>query len=51
LEFAKLGYPVKEMIGGFEYWTREGLPVETAAGVERRSTDPLTGPLGIACAC
>jgi hypothetical protein len=51
LEFAKLGYPVKEMIGGFEYWTREGLPVETAAGVERRSTDPLTGPLGIGCAC
>ncbi|MEU0091578.1 rhodanese-like domain-containing protein [Kribbella sp. NPDC006257] len=51
LEFAKLGYPVKEMIGGFEYWAREGLPVETAAGVERRAKDPLTGPLGIACAC
>ncbi|WP_112247959.1 rhodanese-like domain-containing protein [Kribbella monticola] len=51
LEFAKLGYPVKEMIGGFEYWTREGLPVETAAGIDRRATDPLTAPLGIACAC
>lgn len=51
LEFAKLGYPVKEMIGGFEYWAREGLPVETAAGVDRRATDPLTAPLGIACAC
>ena len=50
LEFAKLGYPVKEMIGGFEYWTREGLPVETA-GTDRRATDPLTAPLGIACAC
>lgn len=24
LEFAKLGYPVREMIGGFEYWVREG---------------------------
>ena len=24
LEFAKLGYPVREMIGGFEYWMREG---------------------------
>ncbi|TCC50537.1 rhodanese-like domain-containing protein [Kribbella pittospori] len=51
LEFARLGYPVKEMIGGFEYWTREGLPVETADGIERRATDPLTAPLGIACAC
>ncbi|TCC52255.1 rhodanese-like domain-containing protein [Kribbella capetownensis] len=51
LEFARLGYPVKEMIGGFEYWTREGLPVQTAGGIERRATDPLTAPLGIACAC
>ena len=51
LEFAKLGYPVKEMIGGFEYWAREGLPVETADGIERRPADPLTAPRGIACAC
>jgi rhodanese-related sulfurtransferase len=32
LEFARLGYRVKEMIGGFEYWVREGFPVRTAAG-------------------
>lgn len=51
LEFAKLGYPVKEMIGGFEYWSREGLPVETTAGIDRRAPDPLSAPLGIACAC
>ncbi|WBQ04752.1 rhodanese-like domain-containing protein [Kribbella sp. CA-293567] len=51
LEFAKLGYPVKEMIGGMEYWTREGLPVETVDGVTRRPSDPLTAPTGIACAC
>jgi rhodanese-related sulfurtransferase len=51
LEFAKLGYPVKEMIGGFEYWTREGLPVETTAGIDRQPTDRLTAPLGVACAC
>jgi rhodanese-related sulfurtransferase len=51
LEFAKLGYPVKEMIGGFEYWSREGLPVETATGIDRHPMDPLTAPLGIACAC
>jgi rhodanese-related sulfurtransferase len=25
---AALGRPVKEMIGGFEYWVREGQPVE-----------------------
>ena len=51
LEFAKLGYPVKEMIGGFEYWSREGHPVETATGIDRHPMDPLTAPLGIACAC
>ncbi|GAA2813946.1 rhodanese-like domain-containing protein [Nonomuraea dietziae] len=52
LEFARLGYRVKEMIGGFEYWAREGFPVETASGVARRSIDPLTAPVsGVACAC
>jgi rhodanese-related sulfurtransferase len=25
---AALGRPVKEMLGGFEYWEREGHPVE-----------------------
>jgi rhodanese-related sulfurtransferase len=51
LAFARLGYPVKEMIGGFEYWVREGGPIETAAGIERRPQDPLVAPLGVACAC
>jgi len=27
-ELAALGRPVKEMLGGFEYWVREGHPVE-----------------------
>jgi rhodanese-related sulfurtransferase len=27
LEFARLGYRVKEMIGGYEYWVRDGWPV------------------------
>jgi rhodanese-related sulfurtransferase len=31
LEFAKLGYRVKEMIGGYEYWRREGWPVVSSA--------------------
>ncbi|SEL47281.1 rhodanese-like domain-containing protein [Nonomuraea pusilla] len=52
LEFARLGHPVKEMIGGFEYWAREGFPVETASGVTRRPADPLTAPVsGASCAC
>ncbi|MBB6556640.1 rhodanese-like domain-containing protein [Nonomuraea rubra] len=52
LEFAKLGYAVKEMIGGFEYWAREGFPMETASGVTRRPVDALTAPIsGAACAC
>ncbi|WP_217184303.1 rhodanese-like domain-containing protein [Streptomyces sp. AC495_CC817] len=43
LEFARLGYEVREMIGGFEYWVREGYPVENADGVHRMPVDPLTG--------
>lgn len=43
LQFARLGYRVREMIGGFEYWAREGYPVEDADGVHRRPVDPLTG--------
>ena len=52
LAFATLGYQVKEMIGGYEYWVREGFPVETAAGRRARPVDELTAPLaGITCDC
>ncbi|WP_199439706.1 rhodanese-like domain-containing protein [Umezawaea beigongshangensis] len=52
LEFALLGYRVKEMIGGFEYWAREGLPVATADGVLRGPVDALTAvPAGASCGC
>ncbi|WP_433373800.1 rhodanese-like domain-containing protein [Streptosporangium sp. CA-115845] len=52
LALAQLGYQVKEMIGGIEYWIREGFPVESATGTEQRPADPLTAPLGsITCAC
>jgi rhodanese-related sulfurtransferase len=51
LTLARLGYRVREMIGGFEYWAREGLPVETADGVSRPDVDPLTAPAGISCGC
>jgi hypothetical protein len=38
------------MLGGFEYWAREGLSVETAAGVHRPALDPLTAP-AVSCGC
>ncbi len=40
VEFARLGYAVKEMIGGYEYWVREGLPTENAQGALPRVFDP-----------
>jgi rhodanese-related sulfurtransferase len=65
LIISELGYGVKEMIGGFEYWAREGLPVDKvvtdASGTAvtfdvTRPVDPLTSPLPalgqrIACDC
>jgi rhodanese-related sulfurtransferase len=41
---ASRGYRVKEMIGGIEYWIREGFPVETPDGVVARPVDPLPAP-------
>ncbi len=40
LEFARLGYAVKEMIGGYEYWLREGQPTEADHGTLPRIFDP-----------
>lgn len=52
LEFALLGYPVREMLGGYEYWVREGLQVEGPAGLTNKSPDPLTAPpAGLPCDC
>jgi rhodanese-related sulfurtransferase len=48
LALAHLGYTVREMIGGFEYWVREGFPVQAADGLVARAADPLTAP---ACGC
>jgi rhodanese-related sulfurtransferase len=31
LRLAELGRPVREMLGGFEYWAREGHPVATSS--------------------
>ncbi|NEC92425.1 rhodanese-like domain-containing protein [Streptomyces sp. SID12501] len=52
LALAQLGYQVKEMLGGFEYWVREGFEFETWEGRERRAADALTAPVDAAdCGC
>ena len=46
LVLARTGYRhVQEMIGGFEYWAREGLAISTVGGRTRLPVDPLTAPL------
>ena len=30
LRLAQLGRPVKEMLGGYEYWARDGHPIQTS---------------------
>ncbi|MEU0616127.1 rhodanese-like domain-containing protein [Streptomyces albogriseolus] len=52
LALAELGYRVKEMLGGFEYWVREGYAYATPGGREGRAADPLTTVVdGGACGC
>ncbi len=45
LALAVAGYSVKEMIGGMEYWIREGFPVRTPDGDVTAVTDPRTAPV------
>ena len=49
LALARAGRQAREMIGGFEYWVREGLPVRTESGQRRGAVDPLTAPAGCGC--
>ncbi|WP_055526163.1 rhodanese-like domain-containing protein [Streptomyces graminilatus] len=51
LALAQLGYQVKEMLGGFEYWVREGFAFDTREGRERRAADTLTAPADATAAC
>lgn len=52
LALAELGFQVKEMLGGFEYWAREGLAYETWEGGAKGAADPLTTPVGAEdCGC
>lgn len=46
LILTNLGYTnVRELIGGFEYWSREGLATVSDAGRGRLAPDPLTAPV------
>lgn len=47
-KLAAEGFQVREMIGGIEYWIREGFPVRTDAGEELGKPDPLTA---LDCGC
>ncbi|MGW0699951.1 rhodanese-like domain-containing protein [Streptomyces sp. NPDC002867] len=52
LALAELGFQVKEMLGGFEYWAREGFAYETWQGSATRDADPLTAPVAADdCGC
>lgn len=46
LVLAGAGFTVREMIGGIEYWTREGFAVQTDTGTVQAEPDPLTVPCG-----
>jgi rhodanese-related sulfurtransferase len=46
LTLSTLGYTnVRELIGGLEYWAREGLLVVTDSGRTRQAPDPLAAPV------
>jgi rhodanese-related sulfurtransferase len=51
LALARRGFSVRELIGGYEYWVREGFEVQTATGLVRRPSDPLTTVPAAACDC
>jgi rhodanese-related sulfurtransferase len=46
LQLSLQGFAVREMIGGVEYWAREGFPLVTPDGEVAREPDPLTAPCG-----
>ncbi|WP_373695015.1 rhodanese-like domain-containing protein [Kineococcus terrestris] len=46
LALASMGYTrVQQLMGGFEYWAREGLAVATGSGRSRRAPDELVAPV------
>lgn len=49
MKIAALGRPVKELIGGFEYWVREGWATEGKRPLDARVTTPSPTDLGLFC--
>jgi rhodanese-related sulfurtransferase len=54
LELSELGRSVKEMLGGFEYWVREGHPVEPDAAayldaIDEKGLVKLRGTISCLC--
>jgi len=49
LKLAELGFAVKEMLGGIEWWIRDGYPVET--GLSTAEEDRAAENAPIACGC
>jgi rhodanese-related sulfurtransferase len=47
-ELTRSGFRVREMIGGLEYWIREGFPIRTDDGDKLGKPDPLTA---VDCGC
>ena len=48
LALSLLGFHVKEMLGGVEYWIREGRPLRSGTEDVTMPVDPLVGPV---CGC
>ena len=48
LALSQTGYRVKEMLGGVEYWIREGHPLRSGDTDVTMPVDPMVGP---ACGC
>jgi rhodanese-related sulfurtransferase len=42
IRLSALGFPVKEMIGGIEYWERDGYPLERGSGEAAAISEPLS---------
>jgi rhodanese-related sulfurtransferase len=55
LELARIGRAAKEMLGGFEYWVREGHPVEGADAERLAAAADTAGlvrlPGAVSCLC
>jgi rhodanese-related sulfurtransferase len=49
MKIAALGRPVKELIGGFQYWVREGWPTEGKRPLDARVATPAVTDIGLFC--